>query len=205
MLIITSSDITEFFLIFFISIAILMAYVFINPKTRKQYQRYQKRQKLLREREQVMLRELDKELGIDDEEERSEPEPVLRPETYSIVLSLGTGNLDRASERVRMFYHIRSYCAGCSCPDGSLYDGLSADEVEEVISVIVSQLECGNPTILCRGLPYDRAKKVIKIFYDRANVFMFHDRDGSTLEELSHSTPKLKYIVGDPPLDTEGK
>jgi len=132
-------------------------------------------------------------------------ETAPRVTACSIVLNLGAGNFNRASDGVRIFYENPKYCKGCICPNGRSYDNLNEAERAKMIDNIIAQLKCGNSTLLCRNLSYDIAVEMVKMFYKRANAFLFYDSDGTTLEELGHATPQLKYIIGDPPLDGEKK
>lgn len=115
----------------------------------------------------------------------------------SIVLSLGIGEIERAATGVRIFYQDPAYRRGCICPDGRNCDDCTEQEREHLINNIITQLKQGTPTLLCRSIPYGIAETVLNIFHDRANAFLFYDSDGSTLEELSRATPKIKYILGD--------
>lgn len=137
---------------------------------------------------------------IDGEESTSQQIQISQPQDTlcTIVLSLGIGEIERASNGVRKFYQDPAYWRGCICPDGRNCGDCTEQEREHLINSISAQLKQGTPTLLCRSIPYSVAEGVISFFHDRANAFLFYDSDGSTVEELIRATPKIKYILGDP-------
>lgn len=123
---------------------------------------------------------------------------LMRKYTLVVSTDTNTGIRPSVATGIRIFLQNDNYaCPSRMSADGRLLMGLSTEETEEYKEALIRQAESGKAVVLCRGLPYGKAVKTLDMFFERANVFVYCDDDGSTLEELSQATPVAKYELGD--------
>lgn len=129
--------------------------------------------------------------------------PFSQSNTYTLVISVDQAHMDHAPNYtlagVRIFFEDDTYHSPDTMfSDGSQMNALSEQEVVGRTEALRNQLESEHVIILCRNLSYDRVVKALDMFYDRANVYVFYDNDGQTLDRLKLIDPVVKYELGGP-------
>lgn len=122
--------------------------------------------------------------------------------TYTIVLSTDYDHLNWASTGIRCFFQNSDYYSGCTLENDIKCNTLSEHELQSLIDSDIEKITKSS-FILCKNLPYETVINTVDLFHDRANIFVFYDEAGETLEELRRAAPVIQHMIGEPPFECD--
>lgn len=113
--------------------------------------------------------------------------------TYTVVISTDTNHSERAEKAIRQFFDHPD--EDYLLLDGRRLGEVAGDDRFQVCESLITQMWSRDVIMLCRGVSLTGITEIIKLFRKAANVFVYEDEAGTTLEELGAAEPERRYLL----------